>query len=295
MSEILLLTPNQTMIDPEVQRGLDENRAQRIADDFNDIGFGVPVVSLRATENGSQYVVLDGQHRIEGARRAGRGDETFRMEVLSGLSRQDEALVFRVRNNTSKPTPVDTFKVALIEGRPEERSIARILATYGWKVENGGAYAAVQSVAALREVFRRDADRHGVSTGSTLNVAVRVLTNAWGLGQNSLAATILLGVAGLVRQHPRIDTEMLSKVLESIWQKPENLITQARSYKDVSGGSSRDAAATVITNAYNRRVRRSDRKLKDWALVKNAKTDLDVEPDAEPGAEADETTADTGE
>jgi hypothetical protein len=262
MSSIEQIGLAEVVIDPKVQRDLSDSRAQRIADDFNEQGFGVPVISRRTD---GTLVVIDGQHRIEGARRAGRGNDVVPMEVFNGLTLQEEAALFRYRNSTKQPTPVDTFKVALIERRADEVSIARIIGAYGWRVDTAGSRGTTQAVAALRTVYAKDKDRHGISTGATLDMTVKVLTGAWGTGHNSLAAAVLLGTGAVVfRYSSRLDVPMLSKALELGWTKPENLMTQARSWKDASGGTIENAAANVITNAYNKRVRAEKKKLPDW-------------------------------
>lgn len=269
MSKIMLLLPSQVGIDPRVQRQLDESRAEKIGREFNENGFGVPSISKR--DDGT-FVVIDGQHRLAGARLASLGDHAFEMKVFEGLSLQEEAELFRLLNTTKPPSPVDGFKIALIERRPEEVSIARIIGDYGWKVDNGGRRGSVQAVSALRTVYRKDSDRHGLSTGTTLGSTTKTLTAAWGLGVNSLASSLLLGVGALIWRHSAtVDQDLLIKALEFGWAKPDNLITQGRSYKDASGTSVQDAIATVVTNAYNKRARSAAKKVPEWTSGRVAK------------------------
>ncbi len=82
------------------QRGVERKRVEMIAADFNEYVANEPKVSFR---NGKYYVV-DGQHTIEGRiLRNGGKDLPILCKVYTGLTMEQEALLFAEQNGHSAP------------------------------------------------------------------------------------------------------------------------------------------------------------------------------------------------
>mgnify|MGYP000755317024 CR=1 FL=1 len=82
------------------QRGVERKRVELIARDFNEYIVNEPKVSFR---NG-RYYVMDGQHTIEGCILLNGGeDRPILCKVYTGLTMEQEALLFAEQNGFSAP------------------------------------------------------------------------------------------------------------------------------------------------------------------------------------------------
>ena len=82
------------------QRGVERKRVELIARDFNEYIVNEPKVSFR---NG-RYYVMDGQHTIEGCiLRNGGKDRPILCKVYTGLTMEQEALLFAEQNGHAAP------------------------------------------------------------------------------------------------------------------------------------------------------------------------------------------------
>src|SRR5690554_1338293 len=90
---------DQFNIDHSYQRPISPTMVNRIVKAFDSRLFGIVTASRRA--DGS-YWVLDGQHRIAALIKMGKGNISVPCEVLTGLSMEDEARVFHLRNANKK-------------------------------------------------------------------------------------------------------------------------------------------------------------------------------------------------
>ena len=82
------------------QRGVERKRVELIARDFNEYIVNEPKVSFR---NG-RYYVMDGQHTIEGCILLNGGeDRPILCKVYTGLTMEQEALLFAEQNGHSAP------------------------------------------------------------------------------------------------------------------------------------------------------------------------------------------------
>lgn len=98
----LVVIPSSLLVYPRelYQRGIQRKRVELIAANFNEYVANEPKVCFR---NG-KYIVIDGQHTIEGRiLRNGGKDVPILCKVYTGLSVQQEALLFAEQNGFSEP------------------------------------------------------------------------------------------------------------------------------------------------------------------------------------------------
>ncbi|MFF3977187.1 ParB N-terminal domain-containing protein [Streptomyces sp. NPDC001828] len=101
-------------IDEKAQRVLNEPRARSMANNLVPEALGAIVVSQRT--NGDHYIV-DGMHRWHVCKLTGIPEIVA--EVHHGLDQQEEAILFLIKNReSSKPTPLDEYKIGLTAGIP---------------------------------------------------------------------------------------------------------------------------------------------------------------------------------
>jgi hypothetical protein len=223
--------------------------------DFEREGLGVIHVSHR--EDGT-YHIVDGQHRIAAWRVMGNASVAVPCVMYEGLSRAEEAAMFRRLNNTRQVQILDRFRIRIIEGDPIACEISDILASHGWKIAKGGARGLFFAVAAMEKVYRAkeggDAD--------TCDALIRIATEAWGHDSNALRAEIVSGLGVLLRRHPHLEMSKLVTEMARHEGGPLGLIGQARQLHSIRSGRISDAMAEILVNRYNNR--RKINRLPEW-------------------------------
>ena len=246
-------------VDPEVQRGLDKIRVDKLVADYRSDALGVIVVSDRG--DGTHHVI-DGQHRVAATQAAGYGDRAVKCLVYKGLDLAEEAAMFRRLNNSRAVQALDKFRVRVIEGDPVAVRLNTMLERNGWRVlqsKDDGAFAAVH---ALETVYR------GTRGGPTENIEVcekliAVVSAAWDHDADGVRSEVLMGLGAVLTRHQHeVDIPKLVAELGQFTGGPRGLIGRAKSLRDIRGGRVSDAFAEIVVNLLNRR-RRSN-LLPDW-------------------------------
>ena len=92
------------------QRGVQHERVAKIADDFNEYIANEPKVSYRD----GKFYMFDGQHTTEGRiERNGGEDLPILCKVYTGLTQEQEALLFAEQTGHSAPLTADHIAAAL--------------------------------------------------------------------------------------------------------------------------------------------------------------------------------------
>lgn len=246
---------SEPVVDATVQRSLDMTRVKSIGESFEWAGFGVPTLNRRS--DGSLHIV-DGQHRIMGARKAGHGAVLRQMRVFDGLSVQEEARLFRLLNDTKRPTPVDLFQVAVIEGEEVAVAMNDLIKRHGLYVAASGERS-FRAVQALRSIFAVDA--------LSAERALGVLVGAWGISANSVQAALVQGLGRFwLRYGEQPSFEKLMSNLAKYPGGSAGLIGAARGLANIKSMPVSDAVADVVVGVYNRTAR--DNRLAEWSRVR---------------------------
>ena len=118
LPQLAMLAVKDLCVDPTYQRTLDSRRSQasiaRIAEKFRWSHFGVVIVA----ENGDGWSIIDGQHRVDAARR--RRIKTVPCLVVPAASVAEQAQIF-IATNESRVT-VNIYAMhhaAVAAGKPE--------------------------------------------------------------------------------------------------------------------------------------------------------------------------------
>lgn len=261
------------IIETRLQRMFQMTKAATIARDFDPNALDVINVSQRKT---GEMVLLDGQHRTAGGLLAGYYGP-YMARVLKNLTVQQEAKLFRQLNNTSKVGNLELFKVALVEERPEEVRLNKILTDFGLVAGVGAqnSFAAVQT--GLRILARRDGEE-------LLRWALTVSIRAWGVCQDALIGQIIEAlsmVRGRYGKH--IETEHLIGKLASTAGGAQGIIGAARTKQQVYKDSMKVNIADAIVGVHNQHMRKF--RLPDWrtseALAKEAERSGAPQPKAD--------------
>lgn len=119
--------------------------------------------------------VIDGQHTLGALRKVGL--PTWNCRIHRGLTRQDEARMFRLINKHShRPSGIDDFRAALVEGDPVVMHIDAVLADFGLYVvgshETPGDLLPIRATTGFFSLYRRGGE-------DLLRATMTVCSEAW--------------------------------------------------------------------------------------------------------------------
>lgn len=254
--EIRKLRASVLMVDHTVQRSLDTARAERIANDFDPNALGTFVVSRR--EDGT-YHLIDGQHRHAVVVLLGHEDWELTCEVHTGLTREAEARMFRLLNNSRPVNVIEKFLVRIQEKDPVAVTISDVLADTGWTVSVSKNNANFCAVSAIEKPFRRAGERGA----EMVKWVIEVVTKSWGFDADGVRGDIVTGLSLVWLRHgDAIDTRKLIDEMSVMPGGPRGLVGRARSLKDFRRGTIGDAMAELLINMINNKKRLN--RLPSW-------------------------------
>lgn len=240
------------IVDADVQRRLDLRRVSRMVADFQPQALGTITVSRR--DASGAYHIIDGQHRVMAAREA-RG-EMFAMSarVFESLSIREEAELFRLLNETAKPTAFDGFRVRVVEGEHAAVHITDILKRHGFILSRGTQDGAFCAVTAGERIFRLDPN--------ALERTLGTVVHAWGRTASAVDSRIIDGLGSVWHRYgDAIDGESLATKLARTGT-PDTLVGHARTLAKALSSSMTSAMAELVVNTYNKG--RTTRALPPW-------------------------------
>lgn len=252
---VTVIKPTVLMVDHSVQRPQDNARVANIAGNFVPDSMGVIHVSKRDT---GEHHIIDGQHRVAAAMVLGKGDVPIDCKLYEGLSRPEEAAMFRRLNNTRRVQPLDLFLVRVVEGDPVACQLETILHRHGWTIAKNVGRGAFFAVAALEKVHKAKDD----GDAETCDALIRIATEAWGHDSNALRAEVVSGLGALIRRYPGLDIAKLVTEMAKHEGGPLGLIGRAKQLRDIRGGRVSDAMAEILVNLHNKR--RHHGRLPEW-------------------------------
>lgn len=253
------LPANTLTVDPSVQRSFDPRRAERINEDFDENALGMFTVSRRA--DGTHHIV-DGQHRHGVIILRSEEARLLHCQVHHGLTRPQEARMFRLLNNAKPVSVLERFVVRVQEQDPIATSINKVLNDRGWRLGTAKLDGIFGAVASIETPYTRAEKARG--EGEKLAAwVIDICTKAWGHDSNGVRGEIVTGLAHMYLRHGSvIDSAKLTQELATFTGGARGLISRARSLREFRGGTIGDAMAENMVNLVNkgRRLHR----LPDW-------------------------------
>lgn len=242
-------------VDPRIQRPLDLDRVKKMEREYSPAALGIITVSKR--RNG-KMIVLDGQTRRALVQKL---DPQHKMDakIYTDLTIQQEALLFRLLNNTKRLTSLVLFRIAVIEKRPVETACNKLLKDHGLVAE-GGRLNSFLAVVSLVRLFEAD-EKAATAT-------IKFLCDAYFTGEKPVRdgfdSRMVSGVGRFVRKHgAQVDLSALARKLAKEGT-PGAIIGEARTLAKMRKVTVADAIADKVVNVYNH-GRSDDRgKLPVW-------------------------------
>lgn len=259
-TRIVTLKTDSLMVDHDVQRALNQSRVEDMVDEFKEDAVGILHVSHRA--NGT-YHIVDGQHRWATCMKVGKTH--VQCKVYSGLSKQDEAALFRVLNNTKIVSSLDRFRVRVVEGELTAVDINRILEKAGWRVPERASVrtpGVINSPVALEWVYGGSGIRK-TRQPNIFRQTIEIITAAWGYDSDGMRSDVVKGIGAFVtRYEGELDLSKVVRMLACYPGGPLKLQADATIMRSMRSSPAADSVASILTGLYNKK--RSKHRLPEW-------------------------------
>src|SRR5215207_5046070 len=193
--ELNAIPVDSLQVSEKAQRESSARKVEQITDNFQAMGFGVPLVNRRPS---GELFILDGQHRVQAAKALGHTQVVC--EVADGLTLEEEADLFLLRNNNLEVYAVHKFNIGVTAGHTPQVEISNTLDKLGMKV----AFKATQDhiKVACVDILYRIYERAGLEV---LSDALETAHEAY--GQKGLKRDVLDGLAHVYANIPTIDID----------------------------------------------------------------------------------------
>lgn len=239
--------------DEKAQRTLNERRAMSIANNLVPEALGTIVVSQR--DNGDRYIV-DGMHRWHVCKL--RGIPTLVAEVHHGLDQQEEAILFLIKNReSSKPMPLDEYKIGLTAGLPlfvdTDSALRRRNLSMGSTGTN--VVGAVAGVLRITDLYGPE----------TLERTLAVAEGAWGRTKETWDGMLLGGIGMFLGRHgDEVDDKVLAERLGKKdpafrWRANVTAVASAGGSRHSGTGSRVSTCYQLIVTEWDRGRRKGNR------------------------------------
>jgi len=232
--------------DPSYQRHVDPIRVQKLVMELDLDALGEICVSQR---NNGLYAIIDGQHRVDALRVFGFEEDLVPCEVYKGLRVEEEAVMFRLRNNRVAVGRLDLFRARLIALEPVALGINDIVTENGWTIRpnNVGKASAAHlgCIETIEQIYKQNPDN--------LRKVLRVITMSWGKTADSGNRAIVGGLGKIfARYGDLVDTSIMIDKLPLF--TPKVLLGRARGVADMYRTRVADGMAEIMVLEYNRRL-----------------------------------------
>lgn len=236
---------NAIRVDHNYQRELKPARVQKILKDFSWRKFGAVVL---ARHDDGTFTVIDGQHRVAGARSHPKID-AVPAAVLDLADAQEEADAFLgVNVNRSAITTVERYWAGIAAGDPAMVRVRDVLARAKCEVIQAiGVKPSSRKTNAVSAVERSIRLYGEEATAS----ACRVLAAGWSSDSAALGAVSIQALARLFRNNKAVIKEgRMEEKLRTVARK--QLAGQAETLKKLGGGDAVSTLCRALVEIYNK-------------------------------------------
>lgn len=225
-------------------------KMEAIGGAWNDSLVGYPVLSQR--EDGS-YWIIDGQHRLGGARLAGK--QNIECDVRSGLTLEEEAKLFdELNGQRSHVQAIDRYKARLFYNDPAAVEITQIVNEFDggiatksdrWDAMNDKTMA-VRSVASLFRLYEQEGP-------ARLREILSLIKESWGaVDYQTTNELSLSGINILLNSKKKYDRDRLVRRMNE--EGVAQIKRMAHAHSQIFGGSGPKNFYRAIIESYNRHL-----------------------------------------
>lgn len=240
--------------DLSYQSPIDESIVKKIVNNFDENALGTITISQR--EDGTLWI-LDGQHRTVGCRRLGL--DSMNAKVLTGLSIEEEANLYKELNNSKKKSPNAIAKAMLRSGDVMANEIYIAVTSIGMEVDyelQRKSYGSISAYKALESIYKKYGVTHLINT-------LDLIKHSFGKESKNFKAFIMEGFATFLDRYEDVDLKHLIKRLKTM--SIEDFEKETRKYRAVVN-SIKKCPPYALVDIYNHGLR-SKPKLDKQLLI----------------------------
>jgi hypothetical protein len=246
------------------QRKSDPYQVKRIAESWDESMVEVLTVSQRVggPHEGKLFVV-DGQHRLEAARKVFPPTERLLCYVERWTYEQEAERFARQSKNTRKVGTRDLFHARVEACDPAALEVKAIVERQGWRITPTKSPSGHNGITAIGALV----SAHKLYGPVILEEAIKVVTDAYGYHNQATDNRIISGVAHFLYHFPIANRRELGNKLGRPESIPKFILQEAAKYGGY--GSGRGGAASVsraILDIYNKNRREGHRL--EWDTTK---------------------------
>jgi hypothetical protein len=249
---------NLSVVWAQAKRPFNEKWAREIAEDFDPDKFDPPVVTK---PNGiGHYHVVEGQHRVYGAKLAlGSDEQQLPCRVVDAEDPARAAEIWLGINSGRKATkPIQHFVIAVVAKREPETEIDALVHRLSYKIASSKGDYCITAVSALKNIHRK--------FGATLlKATLVVIDKTWPGDASAFGGELLKGYAAFVNEWRGMDPNRLIEVVKAgsrgVAGTPHQLLTSSRAYAEQMGMTITESISEQLRIRYNKNLR-EDAKLK---------------------------------
>lgn len=197
--ELAWLPVQRCGVNPAYQRTIKSERSQamiaKIAADFRWAAFQA-VLAAPDPDRDGWFLVLDGQHRIEAARRV--GIDRVPAVVVAAVSVAEQALAFvRANQDRVAVNPFALFHAKIVAGDPTAQAVAKLCDAAGLIIPRYPVQAAHAKPGETMALGTITTLRRGMGDQTT-GIALKAVADAWARHPAAVRSAILKAAAGLI-------------------------------------------------------------------------------------------------
>ena len=241
-------------VDLRAQGPFVSSRAEKIAANLDPDALGYPFV-WKASDG--RYYIIDGQHRFRAVAMALGEDQKIQCEVVSGITLERAAQLYRERNTARAARGIDKFIAGITARDPICGAINDIARLFGLGITRSVTEGGMVCTSSLLRIYALDGNR-----GQILTMTLRVATGAWGKDPRALLGDVLTGLALAIQRNPNIDEQSLIQRLAAHPGGSLGLLGRGRTLRSAHGGALSTSIARAVIMAYNAQRRKNP--LPDW-------------------------------
>lgn len=241
-------------ISPAVQRNLNHAWVDELASKFDLGQIGVFTVSHRPD---GYFYVIDGQHRHAVLMRFGLDDYKVSCMVYEGLTEEEEAARFLVRNNSLTVDGFSKYRIGVQAGQRREVEIESVVRELGLHVVNTRTVGAIQAPGTLAKVY----ERAGLDV---LRRTLQIVRDSF--GDAGLQASVIDGIALVVQRYDSLNDALVVEKLRSAYGGVNGLTNEANALRLTTGAGRSQCIAAVAVKFINhrRKGQESHKRLANW-------------------------------
>ncbi len=213
------------------------------------------VVYLSYRNDLDLYAIVDGNHRVEVAKKL--GIDRLDSKVYIDLTVEQEAEYYVKLNSYKHQTSLDRFRAKIVQKDPDALEIKDMLAGYGLYVAPSMGSAATNAILAVYALEKVQLNHGTVG----LRDIIDILYGAWGNSRRAWISPMIEGMRQFwMRYHPVVKKEQLIDRLKLM--TPERVLADASVgvYHSETSGS---RIGKVVLYQYNK-GRRPESRLPEW-------------------------------